>query len=177
MGYIITAKCQCGYEKSMFLGVGFNGALVPNGFPFDCKSCRSVVVASANDSQPSCPECGGSGLTSYADLQMYLGELLRYVVFNCGEAPDNRILRATSPEAYFRDWLEPYSDVISQSAAEENKTEEQLMEEFRRELFNQYSVTWEKVRSGGYRVIYDCSYPCPRCTHRNLRFDRTGLWD
>ena len=66
MGYTYTAKCECGYEVTIYFGSGFRQSW-PNfdSYPYHCKTCKSLVIENPSASRPRCSECGSSALLPY----------------------------------------------------------------------------------------------------------------
>ncbi len=177
MGTIIEATCECGYTTRMFLGGGFHDFTECNAFPYFCAECSDLTVLNSMDAKPCCGQCQGSAVTSYSDPSMFLGQPLCRAVHQWGEYPSSDILRAPSAEAY--------ADASVQALSDEDGVDlDKLLSEmgtdlktFRTELAADYQAKWEKIRSGEYHTLYDCSYPCPRCNQRTLYFENAGHWD
>ncbi len=71
MGSIIHASCQCGYEKTMFLGGGMANFTTYCGFPCFCEKCRLLFDANLFV-RVRCPECGQAAAIPYDDSRICL---------------------------------------------------------------------------------------------------------
>lgn len=177
MGTIIAASCECGYAKRMFLGGGFRDFATRNAFPYLCRDCSDMVVLNAMDPEPRCDRCQGAAVKSYSDPCMFLDQPLGRVVHQWGKYPSSEILRAPSAERYADAYVQAL--LADDSVDPDTLLSEAGIEliELRRELVADYQSTWEKVRAGEYRALYDCGYPCPGCGHKTLHFRQAGHWD
>ncbi len=177
MGTIVDASCKCGYTTSMFLGGGFHDFTNRNSFPYLCMECSDLVVLNSMDPKPCCNRCKGSAVTPYSEPSMFLGQPLRYAVYQWDEYPNSDILRATSAEAYADAYVQELCDADGIGLDEFLAEIAMDLNEFRSQLVANYESTWERIRAGEYRTLYDCGYPCPRCKQRTLHFETAGHWD
>lgn len=68
MGSIISAHCDCGYEKGeMFLGGGMRNFTTQCNFPHYCEECKIVFEANLFEKERFCPECGKGKVIAYDD--------------------------------------------------------------------------------------------------------------
>ncbi len=65
MGSIISAKCNCGFEKEMFLGGGMQNFTTYCNFPVYCEECRILFESNLFDKEIFCPKCKGTKTIPY----------------------------------------------------------------------------------------------------------------
>lgn len=66
MGSIISAFCDCGYEKpEMFLGGGMSNFTTYCNFPHYCEDCHTLFEFNLFEKNILCPECGSKKVFGY----------------------------------------------------------------------------------------------------------------
>ena len=72
MGVIIEAKCECGYQKTLYIGSGFN---TPPDISIQaalCESCKEIYELNYLNKNKGCRKCGGT-IHFYDELELMQG--------------------------------------------------------------------------------------------------------
>ena len=67
MGYIVNARCECGFEAQSAVGTTRRTVGRVCHFPCLCEACSQIVEANLSDDDPRCPHCGSGPLLRYDD--------------------------------------------------------------------------------------------------------------
>lgn len=151
MGSLITAKCECGFDKRMALGGGMRNHLTYCAFPCYCKDCKSLYLADLFSNNASCTKCESKNTLPYDDNRMRIKvkainvrPITRYVQQSFWEKlilrKPKKIVKCVNSDSNVFDWNTEYK------------------------IGRDISLTDEQ-------------YLCPSCQNFKLKFYADGLWD
>jgi len=151
VGSLISAECECGFERSMALGGGMRNHLTYCAFPCYCRDCNSLYEANLLSDDTSCTECGSQNILPYDDKSM------RKIVL---PRPVRRVVKYVRQTLWEKLLRREQEEIVTYVSADIT-------------VFD-----WHGGSSLGRDLeLTNEGYLCPSCRSFTLKFYERGCWD
>ncbi len=83
MGSVLTARCECGYNKLLKVGYAMLSMGKSCYFPFYCQKCAIIFEGNYLKSQENCPKCRSKKVIPFdhSDLQKVKGTKVLFYIY------------------------------------------------------------------------------------------------